>query len=501
MQSIVEKWNNFDRTTPLAMIAYGKYKDQLTGAALPDFDNSAWNNALTKFGLMDAQATDASVYNTDFEHTPEVLQKISRQKAMMIAPLYDEKIQKAIKDINELYKVKGKYTQKTGKYTPENFQKRLDDIRAKVANSFETPLSGADLIANDNFSSYIDFSKYDYFQEAALALLDAHINQQPGTYPGVLKGQETLENKLWKTQDEWYGAIEQVIGQYRVYDTFISEDGLRQANIGIQLNLLPNGQGFDLSSMKYQIESKIGSFNGSLQQYLNIITSFYSGINVTKEMLEGPSGVIQTLKDTVKNTPITELTLRDFYIKHVAHNSKSKFHGWKMDKFVEMMMQPDKVKDPYFGWFGAKKDNIISLPNGEAGLPSKFIGEIYDQLVNDSVSNLINSSEETKEKVSDTNNGTSTDPNSKNNNTNDPSNDKKTPPKTNDQSDYASHYSRNSAQPNQIVFNINNLANFDRTTIASSAEERDLMASMQSLIAETVYKMTAEALNSMGHLG
>lgn len=70
-----------------------------------------------------------------------------------------------------------------------------------------------------------------------------------------------------------------------------------------------------------------------------------------------------------------------------------------------------------------------------------------------------------------------------------------TPTSTKDQQAYASHYDRAAARPTQVVFNINNLASFDRTTVASSAEERDLMAAMEDRIAGAVYQMFAEASN------
>ena len=70
-----------------------------------------------------------------------------------------------------------------------------------------------------------------------------------------------------------------------------------------------------------------------------------------------------------------------------------------------------------------------------------------------------------------------------------------TPAPAKDQQAYASHYDRTAARPTQVVFNINNLANFDRTTVASSAEERDLIATMEDRIAGAVYQMFAEASN------
>lgn len=72
---------------------------------------------------------------------------------------------------------------------------------------------------------------------------------------------------------------------------------------------------------------------------------------------------------------------------------------------------------------------------------------------------------------------------------------KTTTPNVTNQNDYASKYERSSARPTQINIHINELAHFDRTTVASSAEERDLVESMESKIAEAVYRIFAEASN------
>ena len=69
-----------------------------------------------------------------------------------------------------------------------------------------------------------------------------------------------------------------------------------------------------------------------------------------------------------------------------------------------------------------------------------------------------------------------------------------TPSSTN-QNEYASKYKGASSRPTQININIDKLAHFDRTTVASSAEERDLIEAMEAKIAEAVYRIFAEASN------
>lgn len=70
-----------------------------------------------------------------------------------------------------------------------------------------------------------------------------------------------------------------------------------------------------------------------------------------------------------------------------------------------------------------------------------------------------------------------------------------TPTSVNNQTAYASPYERSAAKPTQVIININELAHFDRTAIASNADERDLMAAMEERIAGAVYQIFAEASN------
>ena len=71
-----------------------------------------------------------------------------------------------------------------------------------------------------------------------------------------------------------------------------------------------------------------------------------------------------------------------------------------------------------------------------------------------------------------------------------PSDDKKK------QKDYASTYGRNSAKPTQVIINIDNLARFDRTTIAGDSNERAIATAMETKIAEAVSMLSAQILTS-----
>ena len=64
--------------------------------------------------------------------------------------------------------------------------------------------------------------------------------------------------------------------------------------------------------------------------------------------------------------------------------------------------------------------------------------------------------------------------------------------KNNDQQKYGNHYSRQTARPTQIIINIGNLANFDKTFIAKNAEEREMVEAMENKVAEAVSMLTSQ---------
>lgn len=70
-------------------------------------------------------------------------------------------------------------------------------------------------------------------------------------------------------------------------------------------------------------------------------------------------------------------------------------------------------------------------------------------------------------------------------------------PDAGNQDVYASHYDKSTARPTVVNINIAELAHFDRTSVASSAQERDLMAAMEEKIAESIYRLSMTALNNV----
>lgn len=68
------------------------------------------------------------------------------------------------------------------------------------------------------------------------------------------------------------------------------------------------------------------------------------------------------------------------------------------------------------------------------------------------------------------------------------------------QKEYANHYDRSAAKPTQVIINIDNLARFDRTTIAGNADERTIIASIENKVAEAIAMLSSTALTEASQL-
>ena len=64
------------------------------------------------------------------------------------------------------------------------------------------------------------------------------------------------------------------------------------------------------------------------------------------------------------------------------------------------------------------------------------------------------------------------------------------------QKDYANKYGRDASRPTQVIINIGNLANFDKTTIAKNADDRAITNAIETKIAEAVSMLSAQILTT-----
>lgn len=395
------------------------------------------------------------------------------QDALMIEGANDLRTQQAIREIADL---RQKYLAGETSYkTEEEYQQAAIAIRNKYMSQFTAKLPSAGMTP-EQFQQTSNRSVYDMYQLGAQNLLDATINGQMGTLVGKMNAYQWLydtENKAKLYTDEWYNAIANIIGDYHVIYNAVSADGQQQANIELILSTLPNGQ-LNFTNILDQIRSKVTNFNLTLQGFTDIIGTAY------KMMAE--AGVIditdannlqKQIRHQMTGAKYGDETPRQYYAQWIANNPNSEWvkAGITEKQYVDFVM--------------GRSGETLNLGN-RVVTRSAEQSQIYSNISRKTANTIIEQNKNLTERAKQLGNNA---PGTK---TPTPT---PTPPPAKDQQAYASAYDRAAARPTQVVFNINNLASFDRTTVASSAEERDLMAAMEERIAGAVYTMFAEASN------
>ena len=396
------------------------------------------------------------------------------QDALMIEGANDLRTQQAIREIAEL---RQKYLAGETTYKSESeYQQAAFAIRDRFMSQFTAKLPSAGMTP-EQFQQTSNRSVYDQYQLGAQNLLDATINGQMGTLVGKMNAYQWLSDTKNRAQlytDEWYNAISNIIGDYHVIYNAVSADGQQQANIELMLSTLPNGQ-LNFTNILDQIRAKVTNFNLTLQGFTDIIGTAYkmmaeAGIIDIKDVnsLQGQ------IRHQLTGAKYGDETPRQYYAQWIANNPNSEWvkAGITEKQYVDFVM--------------GRSGNTLNLGN-RVVTRSGEQQQMYSNISRKTANTIIEQNKHLTEKAKQFGNN-----NSGTQNTPTP---KPTPAPAQDQQAYASHYDRAAARPTQVVFNINNLASFDRTTVASSAEERDLMAAMEDRIAGAVYQMFAEASN------
>ncbi len=394
------------------------------------------------------------------------------QDALMIEGANDLRTQQAIREIADL---RQKYLAGETSYkTEEEYQQAAIAIRNKYMSQFTAKLPSAGMTP-EQFQQTTNRSVYDKYQLGAQNLMDATINGQMGTLVGKMNAYQWLsdaENRAKLYTDEWYNAISNIIGDYHVIYNAVSADGQQQANIELMLSTLPNGR-LNFTNILDQIRAKVTNFNLTLQGFSDIIGASYKMMAEAGVIdINDANGLKEQIRHQMNGAKYGDKTVQDYWAQWIASNENSEWvkAGINEKQYVDFIM--------------GRSGETINLGNRIVSRSAEQ-QQMYHNISRKTANTIIEQNKHLIDKaqqLGNNNSGTQYTPTP-------------TPTSTKDQQAYASHYDRAAARPTQVVFNINNLASFDRTTVASSAEERDLMAAMEDRIAGAVYQMFAEASN------
>ena len=394
------------------------------------------------------------------------------QDALMIEGANDIRTQQAIKDIAELRQkfLNGEITSET------EYQKKAQEIRANFMSQFTAKLPAAGMTPEE-FQQTTNRSVYDTYQLGAQNLLDATINGKMGTMVGKMNAYQWLSDAANRAKiytDEWYNAISNIIGDYHVIYNAVSADGQQQANIELMLSTLPNGK-LDFTNILEQIRSKVTNFNLTVQGFTDIIGSAYkmmaeAGVIDIKSRTDLRNQILHQMTGAKYN----DATPSQYYDQWIRNNNNSEWvkAGISKKQYVDFIMGRS-------GETLNLGNRIVSRSEEKKQMWRNMAGKTADKILEQN-QNLINQAEKLGNQNNNTPQGVST---------------PTTPTSVNNQIAYASPYERSAAKPTQVIININELAHFDRTAIASNADERDLMAAMEERIAGAVYQIFAEASN------
>lgn len=394
------------------------------------------------------------------------------QDALMIEGANDIRTQQAIRNIAEL---RQKFL--NGEIASEaEYQRKAQEIRTNFMSQFTAKLPAAGMTP-EQFQQTSNRSVYDTYQLGAQNLLDATINGKLGTMTGKMNAYQWLsdaENRAKLYTAEWYNAISNIIGDYHIIYDALSDDGQLQAKIELELSTLSDGS-LDFTNILKQIRDKVANFNLTVQGFSDIIGTAY------KMMAE--AGVID-IKDrnSLRNQILHQMTgakyndetPRQYYAQWIQNNANS--------EWVKAGISEKQYVDFIMGRSGETLNlgnRIVSRSEEKKQMWRNMAGKTADKILEQN-QNLINQAEKMGNQNNNTPQGVST---------------PTTPTSVNNQTAYASPYERSAAKPTQVIININELAHFDRTAIASNADERDLMAAMEERIAGAVYQIFAEASN------
>lgn len=458
----VASWRERVNQNPLYKFAIGKDYDRFVG------DGLTKDNSQLQYTGTDADGGIA-LYNLLFgaKNKAKFVQNNEIQAALRTAGANHPTIQNANEQIANL-----RQQFFNGVINEDEYYKQAYKIRDSIVNLNDPRLRPSAGMSLEQFNNISDPSIYREYAIGQYNIINSFINGESESLVGKLNAYKTLRNGVEVYSNQWWSAISNVIGDFPLMWNAVSADKKQSAWIELQLSMLPDGK-INSNNIIKQIEEKVGSFKGSLQNFANMYAKVY-------QMMAEAGLVPNTKEDALKwtqkqllNLPVTPEDAASFYHNNVSDNSVLKKYGATVEEYQK----------------------YITNPNGKLTINGKTYYAINDAkyirntLANQAVDKILGG-------VPEFNGKGPLLPGVQNNNNNVNTQTNQTPtPNITSQNEYASKYERSSAKPTQINIHINELAHFDRTTVASSAEKRDLVESMESKIAEAVYRIFAEASN------
>lgn len=449
-------------TNPLQRLALGDRYNELLGENWSDGIKSkqiVMPSTIGAVSLMDVMA--------DQKLKAAKAQENLVQVEIIRAASNDPRLQEFHKQLLEL----------RNKYSGDEFERRGRALRDSLVAPQSPGLLSASGMTVDSFWANIgELEKYKEFQQGVYNIMTGMIDGAFGTIIGQMNANENIKNGIEYFTQPFYDNLRHIIGNQPVDFEAESADKKQQKVIKLFPRLLPDGR-VDANNIYTQIEESVGAFDRNLTVYAKIMAAIYRALANAGKLPDTPEAArkwvdFQTAGHPLSDSDILRYNLNNPQQSDSKTNSGNKAYlGGPIKQFV---LPDDSVG--IFDWTKAIKSFE----------PQDKNRHIRDNINKIATSEVVNGTDETKRKLEELQKPSSANAA--------PTNPTSTPSPVS-QNEYASKYKSASARPTQINIHINELAHFDRTTVASSAEERDLVESMESKITEAVYRIFAEASN------
>ena len=396
----------------------------------------------------------------------------------------DDNILRARQKIVDLYKKLGH---------TEEFKKQAKSILDNVVNPNDFNLLGDEYITLENLKNpNFDWSKLQSYAWAGYRVLENEINASKGSMIDSLLAMDELKKGLIPYTETWNEAISRLVGNFRIIRSIAFNNKIYD-NIEILMNTLPDGT-LDFSSILKQLQDKIEGFKGDIKLYIQFANKVYQMMLDMGVVKDGSMEArVQFTRKQLKNMGLSDAEIERYYTK-TEEDAKREDEARRRNSDPFGYKNASNPTGLDNAW-GNYQSNMLEMakstewqipmatPNASSFTPwakelKRKEDKALDKMISEDAKQYIKQADAAKGNGTG---GNGTGGNGTGNGT--------------DQTGYGSNYDRSSAKPTQIVFNIDKLANFDRTVVAASAEERDLIASMESRITETVYRIFAEAAN------
>lgn len=355
------------------------------------------------------------------------------------------------------------------KINQAEFDKKANDIRMSAANPKANGLLDVTEYTASEIKNHPNWSKFMQFQQGGWNVLTAELNAGIGTYSGYLQGIDQLKEGVQQYSEQWWQAIA------RVYDGLEYPFKTVKGTVNLVFNALPNGR-IDTSKIIQQIKQIANNLQLNISDFAKMASSIYQAM-AEIGVVPGKyySDYIRFAKEQTKHANVTAADAAAYWDRYIGKGDKDiKWHGMTKEEYV------DYVKT---GGTGGK-DTLAARERSEIRAKAAINAGINAKKQADAAKKDAEEQKKNVDSITGSTSGTNTGT--------DKDKDK--------QKDYKNTYDRSAARPTQVIINIDNLARFDRTAVVKDADDKALIESIETKIAEAVAMLSSQALNSAGSL-